>query len=181
MTSMPDANAIGTFRRGVETDAATLAAFAARTFQETFGHSTAAANMDAHLAKAYGVEQQGRELRDPGSVTLLLEHEGVLIAFAQVRRKAPPIDVPYPGVVELQRFYVDALWHGRGIAQRLMAAAKDAGRELGGQSIWLSVWGENARAIAFYAKAGFVDVGATDFWLGPDRQFDRVMVAPLAE
>ncbi|MBC7897531.1 MAG: GNAT family N-acetyltransferase [Cytophagaceae bacterium] len=179
MDSVPDASGIGTFRRGVEADAATLAAFAARTFQETFAHSTSSANMDAHLAAAYGVEQQGRELRDPGSATLLLEHEGVLVAFAQVRRKAPPIEVPYPRVIELQRFYVDVPWHGRGVAQRLMAAAKGAARELGGEWLWLSVWEGNARAIAFYAKAGYVDAGGTEFWLGPDRQFDRVMVAPL--
>ena len=180
MDSLPDASGIGTFRRGVEADAARLARFAARTFEETFGHSTSAANMEVHLAAAYGVEQQGRELRDPASITLLLEHEGALIAFAQVRRKAPTGDVPAGGAIELQRFYVDSPWHGRGIAPRLMAAAKDAARELGGTSMWLSVWSENARAIAFYAKAGYVDAGGVEFWLGPDRQFDRMMVAPLS-
>ena len=176
---MPDAGEIGTFRRGVEADAAMLAAFAARTFRETFGHSTSVENMDAHEKASYGVEQQGRELRDPEEVTLLLEHDGVLVAFAQVRRRPPPIELPHPGLTEVHRFYVDAPWHGRGIAQRLMAAAKDAARELGGQSLWLSVWGENARAIAFYEKVGFVDAGPTEFWIGPDRQFDRVMVASL--
>jgi ribosomal protein S18 acetylase RimI-like enzyme len=45
--------------------------------------------------------------------------------------------------------------------------------------MWLSVWSGNARAIAFYTKVGFVDAGAVEFWLGPDRQMDRVMVAPL--
>lgn len=179
MDRMPEARVIGTFRRGVEADAAALAAFAARTFQETFAHSTSATNMDAHLAAAYGAELQGRELRDPESVTLLLEHEGGLIAFAQVRRKAPPIELPYPKVIELQRFYVDAPWHGRGVAQRLMVAARDAARELGGEWLWLSVWEGNARAIAFYTKAGYIDAGGTEFWVGPDRQFDRVMVAPL--
>jgi ribosomal protein S18 acetylase RimI-like enzyme len=176
---MPDESDVGTLRRGVPSDAATLAAFAARTFAETFGHSTTPANMAAHVAAAYGVEQQGKELRDPDGETWLVEHEGMLIAFAQVRRKAPPIPLPHPHLIELQRFYVDAPWHGRGIAQRLMVATRDAARGLGGEWLWLSVWSENRRALAYYARAGFVDVGQIDFVLGDERQFDRLMVAPL--
>ena len=36
------------------------------------------------------------------------------------------------------------------------------------------------RAIAFYTKCGFADAGSVDFWVGPDRQTDRLMAAPLA-
>ena len=35
------------------------------------------------------------------------------------------------------------------------------------------------RAIRFYTKSGFVDMGSHDFVLGTDRQTDRVMVAPV--
>ena len=37
----------------------------------------------------------------------------------------------------------------------------------------------NPRAIAFYRKFGFVDVGAHEFRLGADVQTDRVMVRGL--
>ena len=47
--------------------------------------------------------------------------------------------------------------------------------------VWLGVWEENARAIAFYRKCGFVDVGSIDFFVGSDRQTDRVLAVPLAE
>jgi ribosomal protein S18 acetylase RimI-like enzyme len=176
---MPDERMVGSLRRGGESDAALVAAFAARTFMETFGHSTSPANMAAHVAAAYGVEQQGKELRDPEGVTWLVEHEGLLMAFAQVRRNAPPIALPHPHLIELHRFYVDAPWHGRGMAQRLMAATRTAARGLGGEWLWLSVWSENHRALAYYRKAGFVDVGQIDFLLGDERQVDRLMVAPL--
>jgi ribosomal protein S18 acetylase RimI-like enzyme len=61
-----------------------------------------------------------------------------------------------------------------------MAAAQEAGRELGGRTLWLAVWERNPRAIAFYEKFGFRDVGRQDFRLGSDLQTDRVMVADLA-
>ncbi|MBK7331222.1 MAG: GNAT family N-acetyltransferase [Betaproteobacteria bacterium] len=84
-----------------------------------------------------------------------------------------------PRPIELQRFCVDRPAHGTGVAQTLMAAARRAAREFGGEHLWLGVWERNPRAIAFYAKAGFRDVGSTVFQVGPDRQTDRVLVAPL--
>ena len=167
------------FRRGRPADAAALAAFAARTFEETFGHSTTPEQLAEHLASAYGVAQQTQELESTDSITVLVEQDGALVAFAQVRRRAPPSCVNEPGSVELQRFYVDAPWHGSGLAQRLMEASREAARELGGRHLWLSVWERNARGIAFYRKAGFRDAGSADFWVGSDRQTDRIMVAPV--
>ena len=50
-------------------------------------------------------------------------------------------------------------------------------RGFGAQHLWLAVWERNPRAIAFYGKCGFADVGDTEFYVGPDRQIDRVLVA----
>ena len=68
------------------------------------------------------------------------------------------------------------IWHGRGVAQRLMQHVREAARALGARDVWLSVWERNPRAIAFYAKCGFRDVGSKDFFVGQDRQRDHVMV-----
>jgi ribosomal protein S18 acetylase RimI-like enzyme len=61
----------------------------------------------------------------------------------------------------------------------LMAEAHRAARELGGRHIWLGVWEHNPRGIAFYRKTGFVEVGTHDFYVGSDRQTDRVLVVPV--
>ena len=61
----------------------------------------------------------------------------------------------------------------------IMDAARRAGLELGGRVMWLSVWEQNPRAIAFYAKVGFRDVGSADFHVGSDRQTDRILVTAL--
>ena len=156
-----------------------LSRFAARTFEEAFGAANDPAHMAEHLASAYGLPQQQRELSDPNCLTLLIETDGGLAGYAQVRRHPPPPCVTGPAPVELARFYVDRPWHGRGLAQRLMAAAAEAAAELGGRTLWLGVWEKNPRAIAFYAKCGFSDTGSTKFCVGPDRQTDRVLVAEI--
>ena len=45
----------------------------------------------------------------------------------------------------------------------------------GPRTLWLGVWERNPRAIAFYTKCGFVDVGEHAFVFGTDEQTDRVM------
>jgi ribosomal protein S18 acetylase RimI-like enzyme len=48
-------------------------------------------------------------------------------------------------------------------------------------TIWLGVWERNARAIAFYRRWGFADVGSQSFQLGGDLQSDRVMARRVAD
>jgi diamine N-acetyltransferase len=155
-------------RRGTVRDAAALAAFGARTFEEAFAAHNRPDDMTAYLAKNYGAEQQRRELEDPRIVTLIVENAGKLIGFAQIRRDSDD-------AVEIARFYVDQGWQGRGIAQALMDAIDEAAESLRVSSIWLGVWERNGRAISFYAKCGFRDVGSHPFLLGNDLQTDRVM------
>jgi GNAT superfamily N-acetyltransferase len=166
-------------RRGVPSDAPALAAFAARTFEETFAADNRAEDMQAHLAAHYGATQQGAELADPSVATLLALAGTELVAYAQVRRGRAPPCVTAAAAVELHRFYVDRTVHGTGLAARLIQAARQAAVEIGGSHLWLGVWERNPRAIAFYRKSGFIDVGSTIYCVGPDEQTDRVMLAAL--
>lgn len=162
------------------TDAAALAELAARTFRDAFGADNRPDDLALHLATAYGLTQQSRELADPDIITLLADDDGTLVAFAQLRRGASPASVSGPAPIELWRFYVAAEWQGRGVAQQLMAQVADAARNAGAATIWLGVWERNPRAIAFYRKAGYTDVGAHVFVVGTDPQSDRIMTRPLA-
>lgn len=162
-------------RQGVSADAAALAEFGRRLYDVTFRAYNDPQNMDAYLAANYGIRQQTGELNSQDVITLLAETGDKFVGFAQVRHHPPPDCVTSPDPVELWRFYIDIPYHGRGVAQLLMQAVHEAARELGGRMVWLSVWERNARAIAFYTKMGFKDMGTTDFWVGEDRQTDRVM------
>jgi ribosomal protein S18 acetylase RimI-like enzyme len=163
-------------RRAAASDAAAVAELAARTFADWFGAANRAEDLDAHLERSYGDELQRREIEDRDWVTLLAESDGRAIAYAQVKRGEAPACVDGEAPIEIARFYVDRAFHGKGIAQELMARAIDASRELGGETIWLGVWERNPRAIAFYEKCGFRDCGSHPFLVGSDLQTDRVMV-----
>ena len=166
-------------RAGVE-DAARLAAFAARSFTHTYEAYNTREDMQAYVASAYGVEPQTRELTDPGMITVIAESASSLIGYAQLRRKEFPPCVTQDEPIEIYRFYVDASAHGTGVAQGLMRETIAAARDAGARHVWLGVWEKNARAIAFYTKSGFRDVGTQVFKLGSDNQTDRVVLKQIS-
>ena len=167
-----------TIRPATPADAAELAAFTERVFRATFAADNRAEDMDAYCAEAFDPAHQLAEIEAAGVRTLLVGCGG-LAGCAQVRAGTPPPCVTADRPIELRRFYIDTPWQGRGIALQLMLAVMEIARADGAGSVWLGVWERNARAIAFYAKCGFADVGAHDFRLGDDLQTDRVMVAGL--
>src|SRR3954468_15096883 len=65
--------------------------------------------------------------------------------------------------VELSKCYVRPEHQGRGIAQRLLDASFEAARAHGAIGIWLAVNLDNHRAIRFYERNGFGEVGRTHF------------------
>lgn len=167
-----------TISRGTAADAPVLAALARDTFHDTFAATNDAAEMAIHLQRAYGVAQQTAELTDADVITLLVREAGHAVAYAQLRTGHVPDCVRGARPVELWRFYVRRDWHGRGVAQALMAHVIDeaSGR---GDTLWLGVWEHNPRARTFYGKCGFADVGEHVFLFGTDPQTDRVMARPL--
>jgi GNAT superfamily N-acetyltransferase len=168
-----------TIRRGSVTDAAELAAFAARTFKGAFSADNNPDDLQDHLATTYGLAQQTAELANPSVLTIIARLHGELVAYAQVRRNAPPACVTHTAPIELHRFYVDQRAHGSGLASKLMQGVHQAAREFQGRHIWLGAWERNPRAIAFYKKEMFVDVGSTFYMVGTDKQIDRVLVADI--
>ena len=178
MCSVIDISAV-TIAPGTVIDAAELAEFAVRSFVDTYAADNDPANLEAHLSANYGPEQQASELADPSVTTILARSNGELVAYAQVRRSVTPPCVVHVDPIELHRFYVDRRAHGSGLASELMHAVHQAAHELEGRHIWLGVWEQNPRAIAFYKKVGFVDVGSQIYKVGPDEQADRVLVVSV--
>lgn len=167
-------------RAGAAADAPALSELASRTFRETFAADNSPDDMAMHVASAYGLPQQHRELVDPDVTTLLVEDAGELAGFAQLRSGAAPACVVGEAPIELWRFYIAQAWHGRGIAQALMQRVEAEGRRRGARTLWLGVWERNERAKSFYRKSGFVDVGSHIFTVGTDAQVDRILVRRLA-
>jgi diamine N-acetyltransferase len=170
-----------TVRRATPADAERLAAFASTAFIDTFAAENRPEDMAAYLAKSFGESRQRAELEDPEVTVLLAEADNVLVGYAMLRDGDVAQAVEGGRALEIARLYAGQRWIGAGIGALLMQSCLDEGRARAKDTVWLGVWERNARAIAFYRRWGFADVGSQSFQLGSDLQTDRVMARRVAE
>lgn len=155
-------------RKARRDDAKQLAAIAEDTFRDTFAAVSSPQDMAHHCRTSFGEAIQAGEIANPEMVTLLCEDAGRLVGFAQLRWGPAPDCVAANAPGEIQRLYVARDCHGTGIAHDLMKACIDEMTIHRSDVAWLGVWERNPRAIAFYRKFGFREVGTHVFRLGND-------------
>jgi ribosomal protein S18 acetylase RimI-like enzyme len=162
-------------------EATPLAALGARLFTQAYGPTHPEPTLGVYLARAFAPERLAAELaRD--DVRLFVAEDGVgeAIGYAYLRESpAAPAGVQGARPFEVVRFYVEAAWHGRGVAHALMHACVREATERGGDVLWLAVWKQAARPLAFYRRLGFTVVGTTIFEFGDRVDDDHVMARPL--
>lgn len=161
-----------------EGDAAELAAFAERTFRDTYAAENTQADIDAYVRGHFAPELQRAEITDPSQRVVVVRQDGAMVGYAHLREAGIPAPV-IGRAVEISRFYVAPEVKGKGVAHELMPAALDEARRMGAELVWLGVWERNPRAIAFYRRHEFAEVGMQTFTMGSDVQHDLVMARRL--
>lgn len=117
------------------------------TYDSIYG----AAEVAEVTGRWHTVEVLTAQLDKPGTVFLVAERKGRMVATSYARRVAG-------GAVRLDRIYVDPGALGAGIGRQLMAATLAAFPDA--ERVNLEVAPQNVRAIAFYQRHGFAKVGS---------------------
>lgn len=171
-----------TIRRCVPDDAPAIAALGARLFIQAYGATHPEPDLSPYVARTFAADALRSALADPTQcVFVVTDPGGRAIGYAYVRPTAGPRPVGVPGrrPFELRRFYVDAAYHGRGVAAALLSACEAEAVASGADALWLDVWQEAARPIGFYRRAGFAVVGTTTFAWGERHDADFIMARTL--
>ncbi len=167
-------------RYGKATDAVVLSELGAKTFYDTFAKDNTPENMAAHLKSSFSPEIQLAELSNPSNIFLLAEDENLIVGYAQLILNSKEEFVTGINPLEIRRIYSIKEYIGKGVGKALMQASIHEARQKGCDSVWLGVWEKNPRAIEFYKKWGFKEVGSHIFTVGDDPQRDYVMELRLA-
>ncbi|RZK02389.1 MAG: N-acetyltransferase [Novosphingobium sp.] len=157
-------------------DVETLALIGAATFLETFAGILDREAIVGHCAAQHSGARYAAYLAD-GARAWLAEAEtgGAPVGFALLGK--PDLDAARDGDIELKRIYTLSRFHGSGLGGALMTAAVNA--TTGYRRLLLGVYANNARALAFYRKQGFLDLGTRQFNVGGKLYDDRVLARPL--
>ena len=156
-------------------DAKMLAEFGAKTFQDSFAKDNTEENMRLFLKRTYSPEIQLNELTNPNVVFLIAEIEGEAVGYVKINLNSRDKSVKSIKTIEIERIYAAKEHIGKGVGKSLMQASIQEAEQRGCDSLWLGVWEKNPRAIEFYKKWGFVEVGTHVFMLGDDPQRDYSM------
>lgn len=201
-----DTKAVASLRDATVADVGAIVSLGREVFGGTFAHTVSATTMDEYLDSTYTPALITQELEDPHRHTILAiipppldptilhssantksqsrsptasSDQRVVGFMILATNTTEPCLAPYPNAMELQRIYTHPSTHGTGLAKRLALEAETIARTKGYEYTWLGVLPENARAVGFYKKMGYVKVGEHEFRVGSHVDVDDVMVKKL--
>jgi ribosomal protein S18 acetylase RimI-like enzyme len=151
-----------------------------QTFSDTFSSVNTEENMKQYLEEGFSLEKLEAELNNPNSEFYFAELEGDVIGYLKINFGQSQTELKDARAVEIERIYVLKDFHGKNVGQLLYEKAIDIARRKKADYVWLGVWDQNPRAIAFYRKNGFVEFDKHIFRLGNDEQTDIMMKLQLS-
>ena len=154
-------------RAGVE-DAAMLALVGAATFLDGFAGVLPGDAMVAHAARHHVAEVYARYLERAAVAAWLAvtANGGAPVGYAMLTPPELPEETMREGDLELKRIYALSRFHGTGIAQEMMETAVAEARTRGARRVTLGVYAGNARAVRFYERNRFRQIGTRQFTVG---------------
>jgi ribosomal protein S18 acetylase RimI-like enzyme len=163
-------------RRPKLDEAELMAQFAAARFCETFGHLYHLDDLKEHLEQRYTADVFGEYILDNEMLLIAAFAEnGEIVGYA----KAGDVEVPFEPRAnkckELHRLYVRSDMKGSGLGLKLYQLVLDYVNSKEASELYLGVWSQNARAIAFYSRQGFEMVGKYLYQVGRTFDDERIM------
>ena len=162
-------------RHATVQDIAALCRLGAATFRETYRPISDPREVDDYADEHFTPAKVESWLRLADARTLLAFAAGVPVGYAHVRRSTVPDCVADREAVELSRLYLLGSAQGSGLGAALLDAALAEIATLGGRTVWLGAYDRNVKALAFYARRGFVHVGTHAFEFGGVIHADPVL------
>ncbi|MGH8082583.1 MAG: GNAT family N-acetyltransferase [Lysobacter sp.] len=168
-------------RRAEAADAGALALAGAATFLETFAGVLDGSDIVEHCRVQHAASLYADWLADGEVAAWLAEtvERAAPVGYAMI---APPKLVLADlcgSDLELKRIYLLSRFHGGGVGRELMHSAVAESRARGARRLLLGVYSGNARALAFYARNGFRQVGERRFQVGDNVYDDAVLALDL--
>jgi ribosomal protein S18 acetylase RimI-like enzyme len=162
-------------------DIPVLRAVAIQSFRDLLEKSNSPENMKLYIDNNLSYAQLEKEFHEHGTVFFIFFDGDNAIAYLKLRIGYEPEELKGIRALEIERLYCIQEYVGRKVGSLLMQTALDYARQHTYELVWLGVWEDNPRAIAFYQKWGFEKFGSHTFMLGTDAQTDFLMKKNVTE
>lgn len=159
-------------RSASELDLEALCQFSAKTFWDAYASQNRLESMHAYIEKNFNKTTLSQELNDTRSSFFIAEFQNQFCAYMKLNQNKMQNGIIAEKPIELERIYVDKDSQGFGVGKKMMDEAIKIAKQLGHDKLWLGVWEENHKAIAFYEKYGFSPSGSHIFMFADEPQID---------
>jgi len=168
-----------TFRTAVASDALCLGVLATQVFLDTYAVDGIRPSVAREAREHFSTDAIAVLLADSSITFLVAESAGHMVAFAQMTFGSTHELVAAENTVELNRLYVLDRFSGKGLGSALLRRAEALAAGQSASTMWLSAWAENHRALGFYTRQGYEDVGAGLYVYEGEEYETRVFVRDL--
>jgi ribosomal protein S18 acetylase RimI-like enzyme len=157
-------------------DAANLTVLKQQVWVATYAVEGLRSEFSDYLLAEFTLANEMTLLGNPEKKTLIAELNGHLIGCTVVAFNAE-VPLPAVGIIpEIAVLYVLERFTGMGIGKILLEKSLQLINESGFKAAWLTVYHKNDRAIKFYKKHGFTDIGKAFFEMQGNQYENRVLI-----
>ena len=171
--------------RATTKDTTLLFSFMKRTFEATYAHLNEPVFFQQYVSAHFVEKLLEKELENPLIEFWIIKENDEIIAYNKLNinrlHDAENVTIPTEGsMTELERIYVSEAQKGKGLGKLLIEKALERAAFYRNEWLWLGVWEDNLKAIAFYKTMGFETFGSHLFMMGDDAQNDFLMRKKIA-
>ena len=147
-----------------ETDTAILALLGRLTWAESHGHYIEDKNdLQKYLDENFSVAKTKQDIENPKHLFYIIYIDNLPAGYAKLILNAANENVTSHNNCRLERIFILNEFIPLKIGQKLLAFVEEQAKALQLDTIWLTVYIKNNRAIKFYEKNEFKNVGELNF------------------
>ncbi len=141
-----------------------LADLGRNTYEESHGHFISNKDdLQVYLDNAFSLQSTKRALLDTNNFFFLIFYKNQAIGYAKLVFGESHKKIKNPKICRLEKIYISNKYIPLKVGQKLLEHVEQTARDLHCNSIWLSVYVKNDRAIRFYQRNEYQEVGMLDF------------------
>lgn len=157
-------------------DAQFIAILGRVTFTETFDHYFKDSNdLLEYYNRTFSVEKIKKSIDNSNNIFWIAFVNELPVGYAKLKLNSPSEFLKYKNTSQLQKIYVLKDFLSMKIGLELQTKLIEKAKVNGSELIWLSVLKSNNRAIQFYKKNGFINIGNHNFQIGKEKFEFNVM------
>ena len=169
-----------TIKAATYKDVEVLALLGRITYAESHGHYIHNKNdLQNYLNSAFSIEKIRTEENNPEHIFHLIYIDDFPVGYTKLVLNATHESVNSKNTCRLERIYILEDFIPLKIGQQILEFIIETAQNLEFESVWLSVYIKNNRAIRFYEKNHFKKVGGLDFLVNGKKYENFVLLKTI--